>query len=56
VNYADVTIRWGLYESALRFVGWPIVPGFDVSGTVEHAGRTSGFQRGDQVTEARALV
>jgi len=22
VNYADVTIRWGLYESALRYVGW----------------------------------
>ena len=21
VNYADVCIRWGLYESALRFVG-----------------------------------
>ena len=27
VNYADCTIRWGLYESAKRFVGWPIVPG-----------------------------
>ena len=35
VNYADVTIRWGLYESAIKFVGWPIVPGFDVAGTVE---------------------
>ena len=21
INYADVCIRWGLYESALRFVG-----------------------------------
>ena len=27
VNYADCTIRWGLYESAKQFVGWPIVPG-----------------------------
>ena len=27
VNYADCTIRWGLYESAKNFVGWPIVPG-----------------------------
>jgi synaptic vesicle membrane protein VAT-1 len=26
VNYADCTIRWGLYESAKRFVGYPIVP------------------------------
>lgn len=49
VNYADVTIRWGLYESALRYVGWPIVPGFDVSGVVEAAGANSGFSPGDQV-------
>lgn len=35
VNYADCTIRWGLYESAKRFVGWPIVPGFDVAGIIE---------------------
>lgn len=27
INYADICIRWGLYESALRYVGWPIVPG-----------------------------
>ena len=27
--------QWGLYESAKKFVGWPIVPGFDVAGTVE---------------------
>lgn len=49
VNYADVTIRWGLYESALRYVGWPIVPGFDVSGVVEWAGRETGFAAGDKV-------
>ncbi len=41
VNYADVCIRWGLYESALRFVGWPIVPGFDLSGKVVWAGKDS---------------
>lgn len=35
VNYADCCIRWGLYDSAKEFVGWPIVPGFDVAGTVE---------------------
>ena len=39
INYADVCIRWGLYESALRFVGFPIVPGFDFSGKVTWAGK-----------------
>ena len=28
-------LQWGLYESAKKYVGWPIVPGFDVAGTVE---------------------
>ena len=27
VNYADVCVRWGVYESAHRFVRWPITPG-----------------------------
>lgn len=49
INYADVTIRWGLYESALRYVGWPIVPGFDFSGEVIWAGSDSGFKEGDNV-------
>ena len=49
VNYADVTIRWGLYESALRYVGWPICPGFDFAGKVEIAGSNSGFKAGDEV-------
>ena len=48
VNYADVTIRWGLYESAIRFVGYPIVPGFDFCGIVERAGPDSGVSVGDQ--------
>lgn len=38
VNYADVTIRWGLYESAIEFVGYPICPGFDVAGVVAAVG------------------
>jgi NADPH:quinone reductase-like Zn-dependent oxidoreductase len=55
INYADVTIRWGLYESAKKFVGWPIVPGFDVAGTIEAIGESSGsndkerFEVGDRV-------
>jgi synaptic vesicle membrane protein VAT-1 len=39
VNYADICARWGVYESALRFVGWPITPGFEYSGYVEEVGR-----------------
>merc|ERR1719277_2748146 len=49
INYADICVRWGLYESALRFVGWPIVPGFDIAGVVEAAGSESGFRPGDRV-------
>jgi NADPH:quinone reductase-like Zn-dependent oxidoreductase len=41
VNYADCCIRWGLYESAKQFVGWPIVPGFDVAGIVRTAAASS---------------
>ena len=49
INYADICIRWGLYESAAKYVGWPIVPGFDFSGTVELAGTNTGFNIGDEV-------
>eukprot|EP00438_Fugacium_kawagutii_P025370 Skav236532 [mRNA] locus=scaffold78:1094282:1122857:- [translate_table: standard] len=49
INYADICIRWGLYESALRYVGWPIIPGFDLAGEVEVAGAESGFSVGDRV-------
>lgn len=38
-----------LYESALRYVGWPIVPGFDFAGIVEWAGPDSPFKVGDEV-------
>jgi synaptic vesicle membrane protein VAT-1 len=39
VNYADICVRWGVYESARRFVGWPITPGFEYAGWVEEVGR-----------------
>jgi NADPH:quinone reductase-like Zn-dependent oxidoreductase len=38
VNFADVVIRLGLYESAKKYVGWPITPGFEVSGEVTELG------------------
>ncbi len=34
VNYADCVVRMGLYESAKKYVGWPITPGFEVAGRV----------------------
>lgn len=53
INYADCCIRWGLYESANKFVGWPIVPGFDISGVVEKVSSsnsgTNQLKVGDQV-------
>jgi NADPH:quinone reductase-like Zn-dependent oxidoreductase len=39
VNYADCVVRMGLYASAQEFVGWPITPGFEFSGTVAAVGR-----------------
>lgn len=38
VNFADCAVRMGLYESAKKYVGWPITPGFDFSGTVAALG------------------
>jgi len=38
VNFADVFVRLGLYKSARDFVGWPITPGFEFSGTVAACG------------------
>ena len=38
INYADIMVRMGLYASAKRYVGWPIVPGFEVAGVVEAVG------------------
>lgn len=50
VNYADVIIRWGLYESAKQMVGWPVTPGFEYSGIVKDVGRNvTKFKKGDKV-------
>lgn len=38
VNFADCVVRMGLYESAKKYVGWPITPGFEVSGAVAAVG------------------
>lgn len=38
VNFADIAVRLGLYESAKKLVGWPITPGFDIAGIVEAVG------------------
>src|SRR5688500_13025082 len=34
VNYADCCVRFGVYESAKKYVGWPITPGFEFAGRV----------------------
>ncbi|ETO36953.1 hypothetical protein RFI_00107 [Reticulomyxa filosa] len=53
INYADCCIRWGLYESAKEYVGWPITPGFEFSGkVVEIIGKDTAnnrFKIGDEV-------
>jgi len=50
INYADIIIRWGLYESAKKFVGWPITPGFEYAGLVKSVGPNSNkFKIGDKV-------
>ena len=38
VNFADVVVRLGLYESAKKYVGWPITRGFEFSGEVAALG------------------
>jgi synaptic vesicle membrane protein VAT-1 len=50
INYADIIIRWGLYQSAKEMVGWPITPGFEFSGFVKKIGTdVSQFKVGDKV-------
>ena len=50
INYADICVRWGVYESAKQYVGWPITPGFEFSGVVKEVGDgVSSFSVGDEV-------
>lgn len=39
INYADICVRFGVYESAKEYVGWPITPGFEVSGVIKAIGK-----------------
>jgi NADPH:quinone reductase-like Zn-dependent oxidoreductase len=39
VNFADCCVRMGVYSSAKVYVGWPITPGFEVSGVIKEVGR-----------------
>lgn len=50
VNYADCVVRMGLYESAKKYVGWPITPGFEFAGRVDAVGEgVADFAKGDEV-------
>jgi NADPH:quinone reductase-like Zn-dependent oxidoreductase len=50
VNFADIAVRMGLYQSAKDYVGWPIIPGFEFSGTVRALGAGArGFSPGQAV-------
>ena len=49
VNFADLVVRMGLYKSA-KDLGWPIVPGFELSGVVSAVGeRVTRYRVGDSV-------
>lgn len=50
VNYADCVTRMGLYASAKHYVGFPITPGFEVTGRVAAIGPgVSDLQAGTEV-------
>src|ERR1041384_5988777 len=50
VNFADLVVRMGLYESAKKYVGWPITPGFECAGRVVRAGAgVTDLSPGDEV-------
>ncbi len=50
INFADTSIRLGLYASAKELVGWPITPGFEVAGVVTAKGNeVVDFEIGDRV-------
>jgi len=46
INFADCVTRMGLYSSAKHYVGYPVTPGFEVSGTV--------LECGERVTDLEA--
>ncbi len=50
VNFADCLVRMGVYQSAKEFVGWPITPGFEVTGIVSELGEgVTKFKPGQKV-------
>jgi len=50
INFADCCVRMGVYKSAKDYVGWPITPGFEVSGVIQEAGsEVKGFSPGQRV-------
>lgn len=50
VNYADVCVRLGVYESAKQYVGWPITPGFEFAGIINEVGASvTRWKKGDNV-------
>jgi NADPH:quinone reductase-like Zn-dependent oxidoreductase len=50
INFADTVVRQGLYASAKKYKGWPITPGFEVSGVVSEVGAdVNDFKVGDKV-------
>jgi NADPH:quinone reductase-like Zn-dependent oxidoreductase len=66
VNYADCMVRMGLYESAKKYVGWPITPGncsnrlepvlgFEFSGTVISFGPDSPDQEVEKKFAAKNI-
>lgn len=38
VNFADACVRMGVYSSAKELIGWPITPGFELSGVIVAVG------------------
>lgn len=54
VNYADCSVRMGLYQSAKEKVGWPITPGFEFAGEIEALGEgVEGLHVGQPVLGVR---
>ena len=50
VNYADSIIRMGLYKSAKVLHGYPICPGFEISGVIKEVGAdVKNFKTGQMV-------